>query len=127
MALGQSVPLVDARARVTGDVDYALNLALPGMLHARFLRSPHAHARLVRVDTARAEALPGVVAVLSRNDLLDEERFYPYYGAVIRDQTPVALDKVRFVGDPVAAVAATTEQLAAAAALPIHLADEMPE
>jgi CO/xanthine dehydrogenase Mo-binding subunit len=58
MALGQSVPLVDARARVTGDIDYALNLELPGMLHARFLRSPYAHARLIRVDTSRAEQGP---------------------------------------------------------------------
>jgi CO/xanthine dehydrogenase Mo-binding subunit len=115
MALGQSVPLVDARARVTGDVDYALNLELPGLLHARFLRSPYAHARLIRVDTSRAEQLPGVVSVLSRNDLVDQERLFPYYGAVIRDQTPVALDKVRFVGDPVAAVAATSEDIAAAA------------
>src|SRR5215213_3652853 len=109
MAIGQSVPLVDARARVTGEVDYALNLDLPGMLHARFLRSPHAHARLIQVDTSRAEAAPGVVAVLSRNDLLDAERLSPQYGAVIRDQTPVARHKVRFVGDPVAAVAAMTE------------------
>ncbi|HZU07560.1 MAG TPA: xanthine dehydrogenase family protein molybdopterin-binding subunit [Chloroflexota bacterium] len=115
MAIGQSVPLVDSRERVTGNVAYVLNLELPGMLHARFLRSPYAHARLVRVDTSRAERAPGVVAVLSRNDLLDEERFSPYYGAVIRDQTAVALDKVRFVGDPVAAVAATTEKQAEAA------------
>ena len=115
MARGQSTPMVDARARITGAVDYVLNLELPGMLHARLLRSPHPHARLVRVDTTRAEQLPGVKAVLSRNDLLDQDRFSPYYGNVIRDQAPVALDKVRFVGDPVAAVAAVDEEVAAAA------------
>src|SRR3954469_21424276 len=115
MARGRSVPLVDSRARVTGEIDYALNLELPGMLHARILRSPHPHARIVRVDTSRAERLPGVEAVLSRNDLLDGERFSPYYGPVIRDQSPVALDKVRFVGDPVAAVAAVDEDTAAEA------------
>ena len=63
------------------------------MLHARFLRSPYAHARLVRVDTSRAEQVPGVVAVFSRNDLVDQERLFPYYGAVIRDQTPVVCMK----------------------------------
>src|SRR5581483_9454663 len=115
MARARSVPLVDAQARVTGEIDYALNLELPGMLHARILRSPHPHARIVRVDTSRAERLPGVEAVLSRNDLLDQERFFPYYGNVIRDQTPVALDKVRFVGEPVAAVAAVDEDVAAEA------------
>src|SRR3954452_714830 len=114
MARGRSVPLVDSRARVTGEIDYALNLELPGMLHARILRSPHPHARIVRVDTSRAERLPGVEAVLSRNDL-DGERFSPYYGPVIRDQSPVALDKVHFVGDPVAAVAAVDEDTAAEA------------
>ena len=115
MARARSVPLVDSQARVTGEIDYALNLELPGMLHARILRSPHPHARIVRVDTSRAERLPGVEAVLSRNDLLDQERFSPYYGNVIRDQTPVALDKVRFVGEPVAAVAAVDEDVAAEA------------
>src|SRR4051812_27345207 len=115
MARGRSVPLVDSRARVTGEIDYALNLELPGMLYARILRSPHPHARIVRVDASRAEQLPGVEAVLSRNDLLDQQRFSPYYGNVVRDQAPVALDKVRFVGDPVAAVAAVDEDVAAAA------------
>src|SRR5438067_6049680 len=115
MARGRSVPLVDSRARVTGEIDYALNVELPGMLHTRILRSPHPHARIVRVDTSRAERLPGVEAVLSRNDLLDQERFSPYYGPVIQDQSPVALDKVRFVGDVVAAVAAVDEDTASEA------------
>src|SRR5260370_12996169 len=100
MARGRSVPLVDSRARVTGEIDYALNVELPGMLHARILRSPHPHARIVRVDTSRAESLPGVEAVLSRNSLLDQERFSPSYGPVIRDQTPVAPDQTRFLHRP---------------------------
>ncbi|MFI5268019.1 MAG: xanthine dehydrogenase family protein molybdopterin-binding subunit, partial [Chloroflexota bacterium] len=104
--------MVDSEARVTGDIQYALNFELPGMLHARILRSPHPHARIVRVDTSKAESVPGVAAVLSRNDLLDNDQFFPYFGPVILDQNPVALDKVRFVGDPVAAVAAVDEDAA---------------
>ncbi|MBI4492054.1 MAG: xanthine dehydrogenase family protein [Chloroflexi bacterium] len=115
MAIGQAVPMVDWWSRVTGEVAYALNLKLPGMLHARVLHSPHAHARLVRVDTSRAERLPGVAAAISRNDLLGQDQFSPYYGPVIRDQTPLALDRVRYVGEPVAAVAAVDEDTAAEA------------
>jgi CO/xanthine dehydrogenase Mo-binding subunit len=115
MAIAQSVPMVDALARVTGQVDYALNVELPNMLHARVLRSPHPHARVVRVDTSKAEQHPGVVAVISRNDLVGNDRFFPYFGPIIRDQSPVALDKVRYVGDAVAGVAAEDEEIAAAA------------
>jgi CO/xanthine dehydrogenase Mo-binding subunit len=107
--------MVDSLARVTGDINYVLNLELPGMQHARVLRSPHPHARLLRIDTSRAERLPGVAAVLSRDDFLHSERFAPYHGQVIRDQTPVALEKVHFVGDPVAAVAAIDGDVAAEA------------
>src|SRR2546430_7680573 len=79
MPIGQSVPMIDARERVTGAVGYALNVELPGMLTGRILRSTHPHARVVRVDTTRAERLPGVVAVLSRNDLLDQTEIVPYF------------------------------------------------
>ena len=112
MAVGQAVHMVDGRARVTGEIQYAGNLELPGMLEARVLRSPHPHARVLRVDTSRAEALPGVVAVLSRNDLVDQDRYDIYFGQIIHDQTPVAVDRVRFVGDSVAAVAALDADIA---------------
>jgi CO/xanthine dehydrogenase Mo-binding subunit len=112
MAIGRSVPMIDAHERVTGTIGYVLNVKLPGMLVGRVLRSPHPHARLVRVDTSRAERLPGVVAVLSRNDLVDQSTIFPYFGPIIRDQPVVAIDKVRFVGDPVAAVAATDADVA---------------
>ena len=115
MAIGQSVPMVDSFARVTGGIDYVLNYELPRMLHARILRSPHPHARLVKIDASKAEGLPGVAAVLSRKDLLGQNQIEPYHGQVIRDQNPVALDKVRFVGDAVAAVAAEDETIAAEA------------
>ncbi len=114
-AVGRSVPMVDARERVTGSIAYALNFELPGTLVGRILRSPYAHARVVRVDTSRAERLPGVIAVLSRNDLLDQDELLPFFGPVMRDQGIVAMDKVRFVGDPVAAVAAMDDDAAQAA------------
>jgi len=107
--------MVDSYARVTGGIDYALNYELPRMLHARILRSPYPHARLVKIETAKAERFPGVAAVLSRKDLLGQNQIEPYHGQVHRDQTPVALDKVRFVGDAVAAVAAEDETIAAEA------------
>ena len=107
----RSVPMVDALARVTGRVGYTEEYSVPGMVHARVLRSPYAHGRVVSVDTSRAETLPGVVAILSRDDLI-EAGLGVKYGPYIRDRSVVATDKVRFVGDPVAAVAAVTEEVA---------------
>jgi CO/xanthine dehydrogenase Mo-binding subunit len=120
MTIGQSVPYVDARARVTGSLDFAINLRLPGMLHGRCLRSPYAHAKVVSIDASRAAALPGVIAVLTRDDLLGQDRVNPTFGLFIRDQPIVALDKVRYAGDIVAAVAAVDEATAARA---VHLID----
>ena len=112
MAIGQRLPMIDGVARVTGSLGYTLDLELPRMVHARILRSPHAHARVTRVDASRAARLPGVAAVLTRDDLLDRADVFPTFGLFIRDQAPVALDKVRHVGDPVAAVAAVDEATA---------------
>lgn len=105
---------VDGREKVTGTVGYTVNMELPGMLHAKVLRSELPHARLVKVDASKAEALPGVIAVLTRDDLRNGD-IEPYYGPVIRDQPIVAIDKVRYVGDPIAAVAAINEDIAAEA------------
>ena len=115
MSIGQRVPMIDARERVSGRIDYVLNFKLPGMLVGRILHSPWPHARILRVDTSRAEVLPGVAAVLTRNDLIDQDAFFPYFGPVIRDQGIVAIDKARYVGDPVAAVAAVDADVAAEA------------
>src|SRR4029450_11831059 len=104
MAVGQPISMVDSQLRVTGGIDYTLNFELPRMLYACVLHSPHAHARIVKVDTSKAEKFPGVVAVLTRDDLIGDH-IDPYFGLILQDQTPVALDRVRFVGEPVAAVA----------------------
>jgi CO/xanthine dehydrogenase Mo-binding subunit len=105
MAVGQSINMVDSTLRVSGTIDYTLNFELPRMLHARLLRSPHAHARIVKIDASRALQHPGVAAVLTRDDLAGDH-IDPYFGLILQDQTPVALDRVRYVGEPVAAVAA---------------------
>lgn len=114
MAVGQSISMVDARLRVTGGINYTLNFELPGMLHASVLHSPHAHARILKLDTSKAKKLPGVAAVLTGADLTGDD-IDPYFGLIIQDQTPVALDRVRFVGEAVAAVAAVDADTAAEA------------
>src|SRR5262249_11861716 len=101
--IGRPVQRIDALEKVTGRARYVTDLVVPGMPHARVLRSPHAHARLVRVDATQARALPGVVAVLTGGDLGWCD---PYYGPAFRDRPILAVDRVRFEGEPVAAVAA---------------------
>jgi CO/xanthine dehydrogenase Mo-binding subunit len=104
------VAALDGPDKVTGAARYTFDFGLPGMLHAKVLRSPHPHARIRSIDTSRAEALPGVAAVVTG---VDATRLPdPYYGVAIRDQPVVAIDKVRYVGDMVAAVAAVDEETA---------------
>ena len=104
--------MLDGAERVSGRINYALNFELPGMLVGKILRSPVAHARLLRVDASRAARLAGVGSVLTREDFGAEKEFSGKYGRIFRDQTVVAFDKVRFVGDPMAAVAAANEDIA---------------
>src|SRR4029434_7423602 len=126
MAVGQAISMMDSRLRVSGSIDYTLNFELPRMLHACMLRSPHAHARVVKVDASRAAKFPGVTAVLTRDDLIGDH-IDPYFGLILQDQTPVALDRVRFVGEPVAAVAAVDADAATEAVELIDVEyDEMP-
>lgn len=107
--LGQHQPRVDALQKVTGAARYTQDLVLPGMLHAKVLRSPHAHALITGIDTSRAASLAGVHAVATRDDLVGME---PTYGWFIKDQPVLAIDRVRYVGDVVAAVAAEDEATA---------------
>lgn len=106
---GQPAERVDAVEKVSGTAFYTGDMELPGMTYAKILRSPLPHARLTRVDASRAQAMPGVVAVLTRDDLGDLDY---HYGATYKDQTVVAVDKVRYVGDPIAAVLAEDELIA---------------
>src|SRR3954447_20958960 len=100
--------MLDARARVTGQVDYTINHELPGMLHARVLRSIQPHALIRSIDISRACEVPGVHLVLRGSDLVERDDVWPYFGPVFRDQAVLAIDRARFVGDPLAAVVADT-------------------
>ncbi|MEO6351103.1 MAG: xanthine dehydrogenase family protein molybdopterin-binding subunit [Candidatus Limnocylindrales bacterium] len=104
--------MIDARERVTGQVPYVMDVALPGMLHVKLLRSTAAHAKIVHIDASRARALPGVAAVLTGADIVEKTDVFPYFGPVFRDQPALAIGKVRFVGEPVAAVAAADPDIA---------------
>ena len=111
-AVGQSVPRRDADEKLRGKAQFAGDIVVPRMLHGKVLRSPHPHARITSIDASDAEQMPGVVCVLTASDLADLD---PYWGHAIRDRPVVAIDRVRFAGEPVAAVAAEDEATAAAA------------
>ena len=100
----------DASGKVRGATIYAFDVTLPGMLHGKLLRSPHPHARIVAIDISAALALPGVRCVITGADLQSVPD--PFYGVAVRDQPLVALDRVRYVGDTVAAVVAEDEATA---------------
>ena len=111
--VGADVPRKDAHDKVSGRALYAVDVALPGMLHAKVLRSPRAHALITRLDVTVARRAPGVRAVLTHADI--PAHFMSVYGYNIKDQPIVAVDRVRYVGDIVCAIAADSEAEAAAA------------
>src|SRR5436190_2689522 len=122
--IGTSPPRPDAWEKVRGRPVYAGDLAVAGLLHGRIVRSPYACARIARVDTAAARALPGVAAVLThadvpRNELrmeLPGRMAEATAGAVLATQPVLAQDRVRFHGEPVVAIAADTPEAAERAA-----------
>ena len=107
--IGQPLPKIDAWAKVTGETRYADDLVLPRMAHGKVLRSAHAHARIRSIDTTRARALPGVYAVITGADL---PRVKFGILPVSQDEEALCTEKVRMVGDAVAAVAAVDEETA---------------
>lgn len=111
--VGRSVPRLDGVAKVTGAARYTIDLTRPGMLQGVAVRSDRAHARIARIDADAARSAPGVVAVITAEDLAELD---PYYGHIIRDHPVLAIDKVRFMGEPVALVVARSREEAAAAA-----------
>jgi len=110
--VGRSVPRYDAPDKVTGRARYTADFRLPGMLHGRILGSPIAHGRITRLDVSRARALPGVYAVITGADV--PETWYGVSPARYDEQI-LARDRVRYVGDEIAAVAAVDEATAARA------------
>ncbi len=110
--VGHSLPRADAGVKLRGQAEFTGDLVVPRMLHGKVLRSSLPHAKIASIDTSAAERMPGVVAVLTGEDLLDID---PYYGHAIRDRPIVAIGRVRFAGEPVVAVAAVDEATAVAA------------
>src|SRR6266545_4878487 len=106
--VGHSVRRLDVLEKVTGRARYVADLELPGMLHAKLLRSPYPHARIARIDTAAARAVPGVSAAVTSADLGWCD---PYFGPAFRDRPILAIDVVRYEGEPVAAVVAEDESV----------------
>ena len=105
--VGISIPRPDGPEKVTGRVQYVADIQAKGLLHAKLLRSPHAHAKIVSIDTAAAKALPGVRAVITAKDIPHLKKKAP-----TRAHAVLAIDRVVFMGQPVAAVAADEPSIA---------------
>ena len=106
--IGHRLPKVNTWDHLTGRAKYADDIFLPRMLYGRLLRSPHAHARIVSIDVSRALAHPGVIDIVLGPDMPELMGIMPS----TQDETALAVDKVRYVGEPVAAVAAVDEDTA---------------
>jgi xanthine dehydrogenase molybdenum-binding subunit len=109
--VGKGVPVKDAVEKVTGSLTFAVDFAVQDMAYGKVLRSPHAHARITSIDVSKAEALPGVLGVVTHHDApagIWENAWFNYRGRILDDT-------VRFVGDDVAAIAAETQEIAEAA------------
>ena len=120
--IGYPVPRIDCKEIVTGKVSFGVDITVPGMLYGKVLRSPVPHARVVSVDIAEAERLPGVAAVVTAKDV-PANRF----GFALKDETVFVIDKVRYIGDAVAAVAAVDQKTAERAVDLIRVEyDELP-
>ena len=102
--IGQSIGRVDGAEKVTGTAQFTADVPLPGILWGKVLRSIYPHARIVRIDASKAKQVPGVVTVLTGADVQGVR-----YGRRVRDVPVLAEDRVRFVGEKVAAVAAVDD------------------
>ena len=113
--IGKSHIRVDGTANVTGSAKYTFDIVLPNMLYGKILRSPHPHAKILKIDTSRAEKTIGVKAIVTGKDTLGRKngpwRRFPE----LCDEEILCREKVRYIGDPVAAVAAVDEETAEAA------------
>lgn len=111
--VGKSVPRIDGLGMVTGQTKYVFDVSFPNMLVGKMIRSPHAHARIISIDTSKAEKLPGVRAIITAKDTHNikfgsNEYFFPH----TVDQMAIEADKVRYIGDEIGAVAAVDEETA---------------
>ena len=118
--IGESVQRVDGPDKVTGETLYTADVTLPGMLCGKILRSPHPHARVCSIDTSKAWAVPGVKAIITGEDTKGALQ-----GKVLRDMPVLCWDRVRYIGDRVAAVAAETPEGADEALLALDVEYEI--
>lgn len=116
MTVGLRMPMVDGAARVRGTIGYTSNADAPAAAIGRLVRSQHPHARLSSIDVSAAASAPGVLAVLTGADLRRDQRLSPFFGPLVRDQPILAIDIVRYVGEPIVAIAAADDDAAARAA-----------
>jgi xanthine dehydrogenase molybdenum-binding subunit len=125
--IGHSTPRIDALERVTGKATYSGDVHLPGMLYARILRSPHAHAQIRKIDVSKAQALPGVKFVLTHENctvvwgagsVAGGRQYVDEIKKTTRQKRYAFNNPVRFFGEPVAAVAATNRHIAEEALRP---------
>lgn len=115
--VGRSIPRKEGAGKTTGETKFFSDMILPNMLWAKVARSKHPHALIRRIDVSKAESLPGVVAVLTHKDVTGLNGF----GIVIPDQPVLCYDKVRFLGDAIAVIAAENEEIAEKAAQLVHV------
>src|ERR1700719_3315874 len=124
--IGRSIPRLEAREKVTGRAEYTHLMRLPGMLYGKIFRSTVPHGRIKSVDTSAAKKIPGVFRVITADDVRKVIPD-PYYGPAFHDQPILAMDKVRFVGEPVAVVLAADPHIAEQAVALIDAEyDELP-
>ena len=108
-SIGKPITKVDAVDKVTGQAQFVNDLRFPGMLYGKVMRSTVAHARILSIDTARAEKVPGVRAVVTGKEFA--ERFSnPLCGNPMKDQPFLAVDRIRFAGEAIAGVVAASEK-----------------
>ena len=110
--IGKSVPRKDGVEKATGRALYTVDMVLPGMLWGKILRSPYPHAKILHIDTTRAEKLLGVKAVITGKDTLGIKHGFVETPRYPPDQYPIAMDRVRYIGEEVAAIAAIDEYIA---------------
>ena len=112
LVIGQRLPYLEGIRKATGELRFTDDIYLPGVIYGRILRSPHPHARILHIDTSLAEKLPGVKGVITGKDTLGRKFGVPRYPGAHPDQQGLATDRVRYIGDEVAAVAAVDEDTA---------------
>ncbi|MEX0796244.1 MAG: xanthine dehydrogenase family protein molybdopterin-binding subunit [Acidimicrobiia bacterium] len=122
-AIGAAAPRSDADTKVRGTATYGVDVSLPGMIHGAIMRSPVARGRIRRIDTSKAESMPGVWAVITASDAPSHRT-----GLKIRDERMFATDLISFEGEPIAAVAAESRELArrAVAAIEVDIEETQP-